>query len=147
MTSEEVATSDYVIPILKVVNLVGVSVELPSPHPVVVLREVESPWREIRMSIGYSEGIAITYAWRRLPSPRPLTHEVWVDILNQFNISLEVIRIKSVVGSVYFAEMVLVGGKKTFTVPCRPTDAITLALRQEYSVPILAAESVLAGEN
>ena len=42
------------------VVIVGVAVELPSSHPVLTLREVEQPWRELRIPLGMPEGAAIS---------------------------------------------------------------------------------------
>ncbi len=128
----------------RVTALAAVTVDLPSAHPEVVLREVDSPWRELRFRIGYPEGIAMAHAWRRIPSLRPLTHETWVAVMREMGVTVEVVRIVGVDNGVYFAEMEMAGGSRRFTVPCRPSDAITVALRQEFSVPIMVSESVFA---
>ena len=128
---------------LRVMALAGVTVDLPSANPEVVLREVAYPWRELRFRIGYAEGIAMAHAWRRIPSARPLTHETWVAVMREMGVTVEAVRIIDVDNGVYFCEMVLAGGSGNFTIPCRPSDAIIIALRQEFSVPIMVAESVL----
>ncbi len=129
---------------LRVTALAAVTVDLPSANPEVVLREVDSPWRELRFRIGYPEGIAMAHAWRRIPSLRPLTHETWVAVMREIGVTVEVVRIVGVDNGVYFAEMEMAGGSRKFTVPCRPSDAITVALRQEFSVPIMVSESVFS---
>ncbi|HUY86874.1 MAG TPA: bifunctional nuclease family protein [Acidimicrobiales bacterium] len=129
---------------LRVMNLVGVNVELPSAYPEVVMREVGEPWRELRFPIGYAEGMAIALAWRRIPTVRPTTHEVWAETLRQLNATIEVIRITSFEGGIYYAEIVLSGASGSVTIQCRPSDAIAISLRQDFSVPILVAESILS---
>ena len=48
----------------------------PTSTPTVVLRETESPRRQLSFSIGLQDGVALSHAMRRIPTPRPLTHEL-----------------------------------------------------------------------
>ncbi len=130
-------------PAMRQVVLVDVAMELPASHPFLVLREVDPPWRELRIPIGLPEGVAIAYAWRRLPTPRPLSHELFADILARLDVSLAVVHITEARGRTYLAELTLVG-PSTHVVPSRPSDAIALALRQALPVPILVSEALLA---
>lgn len=122
---------------------VDVVLLLPATHPVVVLQEADPPYRELRIPVGGAEGIAIGYAARALSTPRPLTHELFASILERFGLVLEVVRITSVRGAAFSAEIVVSGRGGAQTVDCRPSDAIALALRQRLPVPIMAAPEVL----
>ncbi|HLI43216.1 MAG TPA: bifunctional nuclease family protein [Acidimicrobiales bacterium] len=122
---------------------VDVSLVLPSTHPVVVLQEAEWPYRELRIPVGGAEGVAIGYAARRVPTPRPLTHQMVSDLLDTFELTLDQVRITAVHGSNFVAELVVSGRLGVRTIDCRPSDAIALALRRPIPVPIMASPEVL----
>ncbi|HEV8065492.1 MAG TPA: bifunctional nuclease family protein [Acidimicrobiales bacterium] len=130
-------------PAMSLMDFVDVVLTLPSTHPVVVLQETELPYRELRIPIGGPEGIAIGYAARKMATPRPLTHELVVQLLEQFNLTLELVKITDVQGSMFTAEITVSGANGSKTLDCRPSDAIALALRHRLRVPILAAPDVL----
>jgi bifunctional DNase/RNase len=124
-------------------SFASIEVELPDPNPVVVLQEADLPYRQLRITIGSTEGIAIAYAWREIPTPKPLTHELFADTMRSFGLTLEVVRITAVHGTSFSAELVLSGRPGQRTLPCRPSDGIALALRQYVAVPIMATAEVM----
>lgn len=124
-------------------DFVDVVLELPSTHPVVVLRELSWPFRELQIPVGGPEGVAIAYAAKHIPTPKPLTHQLFMDTLEAFALTVDVVRLTAVRGSSYFAELVVSGPTGARVIPCRPSDAIALALRAALPVPIVAVASVL----
>ena len=122
---------------------VNVVLLLPATHPVVVLQEADAPFRELRIPVGGAEGIAISYAARGLATPRPLTHELFTRVLEEFGMTLDVVRITEVRGTAFTAEMVISGRLGTRLIDCRPSDAIALALRHRLPVPIMVDPTVL----
>jgi uncharacterized protein len=129
-------------------NLVDVSdvvMNLPSAYPEIVLRESEQPHRELRIPVGLAEGTAIAHAWKGVSTPRPLTHEVVCNLLTMHNVSIACIRITERRGRILFAELDTTSPRGRRIVPCRPSDAIALALRQPLPTPMLVSEHVLAG--
>ncbi len=123
-------------------RFIEVSLVLPATHPVLVLEE-EDGGRQLRIPIGTPEGVAIAYAARQLTTARPLTHELTIDILEAYNLTVETVRITAVRGSAYDAEIVLSGPSGMQTLACRPSDGVALALRQSLIAPIVAAPDVL----
>ena len=115
----------------------AVNVDLPSQHPTVLLRESESPRRQLSFSIGLQDGIVLSHAMRRIPTPRPLTHELTTSILQRFDIDVVAVRLVGRQGAVYFAELDLRGRTGRSVLSARPSDALTLALLQPVPVPIL----------
>jgi uncharacterized protein len=115
----------------------AVTVDLPNPHPTVVLRESESPRRQLSFSIAMPDAIVLSHALRRIATPRPLTHELVTGILQKFDIDVVAVRLVGRQGSVYFAELDLRGRTGRSVHSCRPSDALTLALQQAVPVPIL----------
>jgi bifunctional DNase/RNase len=129
----------------RIVAVAGVDMELPTPNPEIVLHEAQDPWRELRIPVGLAEGTAIAYAFRGIATPRPLTHTLMTDILDGHDVSIEAVRITVRRGQVFFAEIDSMSPRGRRVLPCRPSDAIALALRQRLPTPILVAEWVFTG--
>ena len=87
----------------------SVTVDLPNQHPSVVLRESESPRRQLTFSIAFHDAVVLSHALRRIPTPRPLTHELVSGIIQRFDIDVVAVRLVGRQGSIYFAELDLMG--------------------------------------
>ena len=133
-------------PTFRVMEVVGVSVELPEQFPVVTLQEAETPLRELTFRVGMVEGVALSQALRRLKSPRPLTHELLTTVLGRLGADVVAVRLVGRQGSVYLAELDLMSARGREVMACRPSDGITIALRQPVPAPVLADERLLEGD-
>jgi bifunctional DNase/RNase len=118
-------------------RVVGVRVELPANHPVVLLRE-EDGVRYLPIWIGAAEASAIAFQQQGVQAVRPLTHDLMRDIVTALGTRLEAVHITEMRDDVYYAELRFTGG---VTVSARPSDAIALALRCD--VEILGTDAVL----
>jgi bifunctional DNase/RNase len=119
------------------VEVVSVGVELPAPHAVVVLREMAEPHRALAIPIALADASALASAWRDEPTSRPLTHELFAEVLARLGVTLEVVRLVGRRAGVLLAEIELSGPRGRERVPCRPSDALTLAHRHRVRAPIL----------
>ena len=133
-------------PVFRVMDVVEVAVALPSPYPTVTLREAEPPYRTLSIPVGLPEGTALAHALYKVATPRPLTHELMVEILQRLNTDLAAVRLVGRFSGTYVAELDLVGVHGHEVVSCRPTDGLTLALRQGVPSPILADERLFSTE-
>jgi hypothetical protein len=115
----------------------SVTVDLPSQYPTVVLREIDSPRRQVSFSVGFQDGVVLSHAMRRIGTPRPLTPELLTGILQGFHIDVVAVRLVGRRGAVYFAELDLRGISGRSVHSCRPSDALTIALLQPVPPPIL----------
>lgn len=122
-------------------ELVGVRVELPANQPIVLLRE-RGGSRYLPIWIGAPEATAIAFALQGVETPRPLTHDLFVDVLEALGTSLEAVHVTRLEEGTFYAELHLVRDGVQTVVSARPSDAIALASRLE-GIPILGAESVL----
>jgi bifunctional DNase/RNase len=129
----------------RIVAVAAVEMDLPSANPEVVLHEAQDPWRELRIPVGMAEGTAIAYAFKGLETPRPLTHELFTHILDGHDVSVAAVRITVRRGQVFFAEIDTTGPRGRRVLPCRPSDALALALRQRLPTPILVGDWVFTG--
>lgn len=122
-------------------ELVGVRVELPANQPIVLLKE-KSGSRYLPIWIGAVEATAIAFALQGVETPRPLTHDLFVDVLGDLGVTLESVHVTELRDGTFYAELKLVQGDHHYSVSSRPSDAIALATRLD-SVPIYGAEEVL----
>ncbi len=118
-------------------DVVGVRVEMPSNQPIVLLREVSGD-RYLPIWIGAVEATAIAFAQQGVVPARPLTHDLFRDVLQALGHELKQVRITGLRDGVFYAELIFSGGVE---VSARPSDAIALALRT--GTPIFGAEEVL----
>lgn len=128
---------------LRAVTIASVAVHLPEANPVLVLREIEEPWRELAMPIGAPEGTAIAAALQNIRWPRPLTHDLFADVLGTYGVVIQRLVVTRLVDEVFYAELELAHGDDLRTVNCRPSDGVALVLRQPHGVPVLVADDVL----
>ena len=122
---------------MREVDVMGVRVEMPSNHPIVLLREVSGE-RYLPIWIGAVEATAIAFAQQGVTPPRPLTHDLLKDVLEATGQQLEEVRITTVQDGVFYATLVLSSGAE---VSARPSDSIALALRTGSR--IVCADEVL----
>jgi hypothetical protein len=120
-----------------VVMVFDIAVDLPTPHARVTLREVADPYRMLVIPIGLPEGTALAHAWRGVPTPRPLTHELFSDVLTRLGATIDVVRLTGRRAGVVLAEIEISSPRGREVVSCRPTDGVTLSVRQGVPAPIL----------
>jgi len=122
-------------------ELVAVRVELPSNTPVLVLRELAGRRRQLAIFIGNPEATAIAFALEGVDTPRPLTHDLFCDVLDGLGTSLERVVITELRETTYYADLHLSSEDGPVTVSSRPSDAVALAVRT--GCPIFSEETVL----
>ncbi|HVB92285.1 MAG TPA: bifunctional nuclease domain-containing protein [Acidimicrobiales bacterium] len=120
-----------------------VSLDLPSPFPVVTLAETEPPLRTLVFPVGLTEGTALAQALRRLESPRPMTHELFTEVLQRARIDVIAVRLVGRENGNYLAELDLMAPHGRERIDCRPSDGLVLALRMPVTAPILVDARLL----
>jgi bifunctional DNase/RNase len=121
-------------------SLVGVRVELPSNQPIVLLKESTGD-RYLPIWIGAVEATAIAFALQGVETPRPMTHDLLRDILQEAEVQVDRIVINELVDQTFYALIRMSTDGRSAEVSSRPSDAIALAVR--INAPIFAAEDVL----
>ncbi len=122
-------------------ELVGVRVEVPDNTPVLVLREQEGRKRVLPIMIGTPEASAIHFALEGVVSPRPMTHDLFIDVLGVAGVTLDRVLITEIREHTYYAELYLQTPNGMRTVSSRPSDALALAVRAGAN--IFATEELL----
>jgi bifunctional DNase/RNase len=123
-------------------ELVGVRVQMPTNTPILLLRETSGRRRVVPIYIGGPEAHAIDLAMSGTPMARPMTHDLFVEVVDALGSSLERVVITELRDRTYFAELHLrddSGGSRTIS--ARPSDAVALAVRT--GSPIFAEEALI----
>lgn len=118
----------------------GLVMDPATQAPIVVLKD-ETGTVTLPIWIGITEATSIASAIKQLAMARPLTHDLFYDLLQQLGITVQRIVITELKESTYFAELVLGQGDKVLLLDARPSDAIAMALRA--SAPIYVSQQVL----
>ena len=118
------------------VEVVGIRVELPANQPVLVLRDLNGD-RYLPLWIGNSEATAISLALDGVTPPRPLTHDLLVQVIDQLDDQVMSASITELIDGVYFAQIDFANHD---AVSARPSDAVAVAIR--CGVPIYVSQEV-----
>ena len=116
-------------------------VELPSSTPVMVLRELQGRRRQLSIFIGGPEATAIAFAMEGVETPRPLTHDLFCDVLDGLSAQLERVVITELRETTYYADLEVSSASGLQHISARPSDAVALAVRA--GCPIFSSEEVL----
>ncbi len=73
--------------------------------------------------------------------PRPMTHDLFQEITNKYQIELKEVLIKDLQDGIFYASLVFNSGNTEQQIDSRPSDAIALALRADC--PIFSTKDVL----
>src|SRR5258708_12434428 len=106
-------------------EVVGVRVEMPSNQPIVLLKESGGD-RSLAIWIGAVEATASAFAQQGVLPARPLTHDLFRDVLDALQVQLRTVNITALREGIFFADLVFSNGVE---VSARPSDSIALALR------------------
>lgn len=120
-------------------EVTGVVVDPQSRQPVVLLQGKRDR-RNLAMAIGHFEANGIALPLQGVNPPRPLTHDLLLNLLGDLKASLKRIVITDLKDDVYYAQLHLDVQGNALQVDSRPSDAIALALRAK--VPILVEDRV-----
>jgi bifunctional DNase/RNase len=107
---------------------------------VIVLREVDGD-RSFPIVIGIFEATSIDRRVKSLPSPRPLTHDLVANVIEQLGGDIQDVIISELKEHTYFAKLRIRHEGELIEVDSRPSDAIALAVTAK--VPIYVNEEVL----
>ncbi|MFO0811171.1 MAG: bifunctional nuclease family protein [Gemmataceae bacterium] len=106
----------------------------------IALKEVDGD-RSFPIVIGIFEATSIDRRVRGLTNPRPLTHDLVTNVVEQLGGEIQDIFISELREHTYFAKLRVRQEGELIEIDCRPSDAIALAVTAR--VPIYVAEDVL----
>jgi bifunctional DNase/RNase len=123
------------------VDIMGLS---PTPAPggtgyALILKEVAGE-RRLPIIIGSFEAQHIALELEGIKPPRPLTHDLIRNIIDQLGFSISYVYINELKDGTFFAKIKL-DVSSVDEIDSRPSDAIALALK--FAVPIYVSEEVM----
>ena len=109
---------------------------------VIYLREIEGN-RTFPILIGIFEATSIDRRVKQQQSPRPLTHDLIVGVVESLGAELQDVVISELRDRTYFAKLRIRHEGELIEIDARPSDAIAVAVTCEPILPIYVAEEVL----
>ena len=98
--------------------------------------------RILQITIGFCEAKAIQMVLDKESFPRPLTHDLFANLIEQINVAISRVIIDDLSHQTFFSRLLIDGPDGQISLDCRPSDGIALALR--VNAPILVSEQVMA---
>jgi uncharacterized protein len=118
----------------------GVSFDLVGKQPIVLLKTADGN-RYLPIWIGQPEAAAILMKLQGAATPRPMTHDLVTDLLEQLDAQVVRITVTELRDNTFYASITVAMNGSEIEVDSRPSDAIALAVRAD--APIFAADRVI----
>ena len=125
---------------MREVQIYGVSFDMVGKQPIVLLKTIDDN-RYLPIWIGHPEAAAILMKLQGADTPRPMTHDLIVDMLDQVETKVERISVNELRDNTFFATITLSVSGTEIEIDSRPSDALALAVRVQ--APIFVAEDVI----
>lgn len=122
-------------------KVAGIAIDAVNRSPIVLLKD-GTDRRALPIYINQDQAKAIIGALENQKPPRPLTHDLLVNILQAWDMTLERVVIHSIQDGTFYAILNVSQGEVKKEIDSRPSDAIAIALRT--NTPIWVMEEVLA---
>jgi bifunctional DNase/RNase len=123
------------------VDLTRIVILEPGDAPqIIVLRERDGE-RQFPIMIGITEALAIDRRLKGIQTPRPLTHDLMANIIEELDADLEKIVISELRDHTFYAKLIVRRDGDLLEIDSRPSDAIALGVTSQ--TPIFVEEEVL----
>jgi len=106
----------------------------------IILKEISGE-RRLPIIIGHFEAQAIALELEGVKPPRPLTHDLLRNIIDNFGFSVDYVTINELKDSTFFAKIKFDSVSAMDEIDARPSDAIALALK--FSAPIFVSSEIM----
>jgi hypothetical protein len=120
----------------------GLMVDPVTNTPIVILRDKDGQ-RVLPIWVGIFEANAIALQIENLSPPRPMTHDLLRNVIQDLRASVQKVVISDLQDHTFYALIYLTLNGDTLAIDARPSDAIALALRTR--APIFVEDSVIDG--
>ncbi|MBW1712741.1 MAG: bifunctional nuclease family protein [Deltaproteobacteria bacterium] len=141
--TDQPATTDQTIPEDEAVSIEFVTVASEEHGHKIVLKEKPDSQGQVEMFIGGSEFASIAKELGLIDSPRPLTHEVYFQLMDGLEVSFQRLEIYGLKENAYLARLYFTKKGQSQAMEIRPSDGVAMALRQK--MPIVLNKRLLRG--
>jgi bifunctional DNase/RNase len=127
--------------VARAMRVAGVQLDPRTSSPVIMLQEEDGARRRLPIWIGVPEARSIALALENIPSPRPNSHDLIQNIVQEIDASVSRVLITELKAGTFYALLELTINGRQVEVDSRPSDAIAVATRT--GTPVYATEEVL----
>jgi uncharacterized protein len=121
-------------------KVAAIALDAVSRSPIVLLKDA-SERLALPIYVGQDQAKSIIGVLEQQQAPRPITHDLMVNVFSAWNLQLDKIIINSLQDNTFYALLCMKLGKKQKNIDCRPSDAIAIAVR--VGCPIWVMEEVI----
>jgi bifunctional DNase/RNase len=93
-------------------------------------------------TVELSQAVSIYNGMNKVVGPRPNSHDLFKDVLNTLGVEIIMVKIVEMKDEMYFSKIVMKKGNTLLNLDARPSDAIAIAARVPYEVPIYVNETL-----
>ena len=86
--------------------------------------------------IGYNEAQAITIEMEGIKPSRPLTHDLFINMLNGLSMTIDSITITKFIDGIFYAKITVNANNTVIDIDSRPSDAVAISLRSKAPIKI-----------
>jgi len=122
-------------------NILGLSYSQTQSGAYALVLSEEKGNRRIPIIIGGFEAQSIAIELEGLKPPRPLTHDLILNIATAFNINLIEVNITKLEEGIFYSELICDNGNNRIKIDARTSDAVALAIR--FKCPIYTTEKIM----
>ncbi len=122
-------------------EIVALSHSVTQSHNYAVVLGEKVGNRRLPIVIGGFEAQAIAVAMERMIPNRPLTHDLFKNTLDTFDIELKEVVINNLLDGIFYAQLVCARDGNEFVIDSRTSDAIAMAVR--FKSPIYTFDFIM----
>lgn len=122
-------------------DIVALSHSVTQSHNYAVVLGEQEGSRRLPIVIGGFEAQAIAVAMERMTPNRPLTHDLFKNALETFNVELKEVVINNLLDGIFYARLICVREGEVYEIDSRTSDALAMAVR--FNCPIYTYEFIL----
>ena len=122
-------------------DIVALSHSVTQSHNYAVVLGEQSGSRRLPIVIGGFEAQAIAVAMERMTPNRPLTHDLFKNTLETFNVDLKEVIINNLLDGIFYARLICLRDGETIEIDSRTSDALAMAVR--FQCPIYTYDFIL----
>jgi len=123
-------------------NVIGVEFTGSQSGAYVLTLDEDEGNRRLPIVIGGLEAQSIFFSLEQIKPPRPLTHDLFRNFAELFNITLKEVIINKFHEGVFYSILICTADDKEVSLDSRTSDAVALAIR--FACPIFTYENILS---
>lgn len=122
-------------------DIVALSHSVTQSHNYAVVLGEQDGSRRLPIVIGGFEAQAIAVAMERMTPSRPLTHDLFKNAMETFEVELKEVIINNLLDGIFYARLICLKEGKPVEIDSRTSDALAMAVR--FNCPIYTYEFIL----